>query len=202
MITPMDIHNKEFKKGFRGYSEEDVDTFMSQVASDYELIYRDNRELKDAIDQLREKIRHYEQMESTMNNTLVLAQETAENVKAAARKEADIIVQGAEQERRNLLDDTTRSLREAQEKYEALRQETAVFRAKMQSILQAQLKLVDEMVLGESKQDSEELKKTLADTEALYLDETKVLTPVVEALEEVAVVEEVALEQPVLEEDK
>lgn len=36
MLTPMDIHNKEFKRGFRGYSEEDVDAFMNNIASDYE----------------------------------------------------------------------------------------------------------------------------------------------------------------------
>ncbi len=151
MITPMDIHNKEFKKGFRGYSEEDVNAFMAEVASDYELLYRDNRELKDVIEQLREKIRHYEQMESTMNSTLVLAQETAENVKSAARKEAELIVQGAEQEKRAMLEDTTRSLREAQEKYETIRHDIAVFRAKMQSMLSSQMKMVEEMVLADAR---------------------------------------------------
>ena len=41
MLTPMDIHNKEFKKGFRGYAEEDVDTFMESLATDYEKVYRE-----------------------------------------------------------------------------------------------------------------------------------------------------------------
>ena len=47
MLTPMDIHNKEFKKGFRGYSEEDVDAFMEELASDYEKVYREYCELKE-----------------------------------------------------------------------------------------------------------------------------------------------------------
>lgn len=38
MLTPMDIHNKEFKRGFRGYSEEDVDAFMNNIAGDYEKV--------------------------------------------------------------------------------------------------------------------------------------------------------------------
>ena len=41
MLTPMDIHNKEFKRGFRGYSEEDVDAFMNNIAGDYEKVYRE-----------------------------------------------------------------------------------------------------------------------------------------------------------------
>ena len=47
MLTPMDIHNKEFKRVFRGYSEEDVDAFMNNIAGDYEKVYREYCELKE-----------------------------------------------------------------------------------------------------------------------------------------------------------
>lgn len=154
MITPMDIHNREFKKGFRGYSEEDVDAFMTQVANDYEVVFRDNREMKEAIEQLREKLTQYEQMESTMNNTLVLAQETAENVKLAARKEAELIIQSAEQQKNNMLQETVRSLRDGQEKYELIRNDVAVFRAKMESLLKSQQQLLDQTELAPCRVDA------------------------------------------------
>ena len=41
MITPMDIHNKTFSRGLRGYSQEEVDAFLQELASDYERIYRE-----------------------------------------------------------------------------------------------------------------------------------------------------------------
>ena len=85
MLTPMDIHNKEFKKGFRGYAEEDVDTFMESLATDYEKVYREYCELKERCESLQDKLAQYEKMEATMNSTLMLAQQTAENVKVAAR---------------------------------------------------------------------------------------------------------------------
>lgn len=151
MITPMDIHNKEFEKGFRGYDTEAVDAFMTELVHDYEVLYRENREMTDKIEQLEKRLAQYEQMEATMNNTLVLAQETGENVKQAARKEADLILQEAEQERQNILRDAQRSLREAHDKYAVIRNEVAVFRAKMESILNSQLQLLDGCVLGESK---------------------------------------------------
>ena len=47
MLTPMDIHNKEFKRGFRGYAEGDVDNFMETLATDYEKVYREYSELKE-----------------------------------------------------------------------------------------------------------------------------------------------------------
>ena len=76
MLTPMDIHNKEFKRGFRGYSEEDVDAFMNNIAGDYEKVYREYCELKERCDSLQDKLTQYEKMEATMNSTLMLAQQT------------------------------------------------------------------------------------------------------------------------------
>ena len=46
MITPMDIHNKTFSRGLRGYSQEEVDAFLQELASDYERIYREHREME------------------------------------------------------------------------------------------------------------------------------------------------------------
>lgn len=151
MITPMDIHNKEFEKGFRGYNSDEVDAFLAELVGDYETLYRDNREMTDKIEYLEKRLAQYEQMEETMNNTLVLAQETGESVKTAARKEADLIIQEAEQQRKQILEDAERSLREGQEKYAIIRNEIAVFRAKMESILTSQLQMLDGCVLGDSK---------------------------------------------------
>lgn len=184
MITPMDIHNKEFEKGFRGYDTDAVDAFMTELVHDYEVLYRENREMTDKIEQLEKRLAQYEQMEATMNNTLVLAQETGENVKQAARKEADLILQEAEQERQNILRDAQRSLREAHDKYAVIRNEVAVFRAKMESILNSQLQLLDGCVLGESKiavdtadmDDAEETAEAVAVTETAMDEE-----PVVDA---------------------
>lgn len=154
MITPMDIHNREFKRGFRGYSEEDVDAFMTELASDYETVYKENREMKEQMEKLRERISQYEQTEATMNNALMLAQQTAENVKASARKEAELIIQGADQQKKNMMEDTLRSLQSAQEKYAIIRNDVAVFRAKMESILNSQLQMLDGVMLGECRIDS------------------------------------------------
>ncbi|SUP42940.1 DivIVA domain-containing protein [Veillonella criceti] len=150
MITPMDIHNKEFETGFRGYDKDAVNAFMAELVHDYETLYRDNREMTDKIEQLEKRIAQYEQMEATMNNTLVLAQETGENVKNAARKEADLIIQEAEQQRKQILEEAERSLREGQEKYSIIRNEVAVFKARMESILNSQLQMLEGCVLGDS----------------------------------------------------
>lgn len=151
MITPMDIHNKEFETGFRGYDKEAVNAFMAELVHDYETLYRDNREMTDTIEQLEKRIAQYEKMEATMNDALVLAQETGENVKNSARKEADLIIQEAEQQRRQIIAEAERQLREGCEKYAVIRNEVAVFKARMESLLNSQMQMVDGYVLGDSK---------------------------------------------------
>ena len=96
MITPMDSHNKTFSKKLRGYADDEVNSFLEEVASDYERIYREHREMEEQMDSLKSRLAHYEKMEATMSSTLVMAQETAENVKTTAKKEADVIVREAQ----------------------------------------------------------------------------------------------------------
>lgn len=108
MITPMDIHNKTFSKGLRGYSEEEVNDFLRQIVTDYEQIYREHREMEEQMDQMKTKLANYEKISETMTNTLQLAKDTAENVKKNAKRNADILIANAHAE-------GNRQVREAEE---------------------------------------------------------------------------------------
>ncbi|MDU3214280.1 MAG: DivIVA domain-containing protein [Negativicoccus succinicivorans] len=151
MLTPMDIHNKTFSKGLRGYAQEEVEQFLEEVVNDYEKIYREHREMEEETDMLRTKLKNYETMETTMTSTLMMAQETAENVKVNARKEAELIIAKAETEKEQMLRDTADSLRSAQEQYNQIMADISVFRAKLRSLLESQLALVDTMVADPSQ---------------------------------------------------
>ena len=108
MITPMDIHNKTFSKGLRGYSEEEVNDFLRQIVADYEQIYREHREMEEQMDQMKTKLANYEKISETMTNTLQLAKDTAENVKKNAKRNAEILIANAHVE-------GNRQIREAEE---------------------------------------------------------------------------------------
>lgn len=105
MITPMDIHNKTFSGQIRGYSKDEVNAFLEELASDYEKIYREHRVMEEEMDTIRTKLRNYEKMEFTMSHTLVMAQETADNVKKNAHKEAELSLQEAQSEAQKIVSD-------------------------------------------------------------------------------------------------
>lgn len=91
MLTPEDLKKKNFSKGFRGYETEEVDKFLAEVIKEYEYLYLDNLEQKETIERVSSKLEYYQQMESTMQSTLAVAQETADEVKANSEKKAALL---------------------------------------------------------------------------------------------------------------
>lgn len=138
-ITPIDIQNKEFERAFRGYDIEDVDDFLDHVAKDLEQLLRENLEMKEKIGQLQEKNKNYYKMEETMHNAIVVAQETAEEVKLSARREADLIKREAEREARQVVDEARLRSSRVMAEHEELIKEGQVFKMRFRSFIEAQL---------------------------------------------------------------
>src|SRR5690625_6378153 len=91
-LTPLDIHNKELSKKFKGYDEDEVNEFLDQVIKDYEMVIREATEYKERVKQLEEKLGHFENIESTLNKSILVEQETAEEVMSIERKETKLII--------------------------------------------------------------------------------------------------------------
>ena len=68
MLTPMDIHNKEFGKSIRGFDCDEVNEFLNEVVQAYEILYRENREMTDKVEQMEKRLNQYESTEETMRN--------------------------------------------------------------------------------------------------------------------------------------
>jgi len=90
-ITPVDIQHKTFKKALQGYDRTDVDQFLDDVIEQLEDDAHQRAALQAEIADLKERISHFKAMEESLQNTLILAQRTADETKASAHKEADLI---------------------------------------------------------------------------------------------------------------
>jgi cell division initiation protein len=90
-ITIVDIQHKQFKKKLNGYDPADVDQYLDEIIETLEDEASKRSALEAEISDLRERISHFKAMEESLHNTLLLAQRTADEVKASAHKEADLI---------------------------------------------------------------------------------------------------------------
>ncbi|MGL5244348.1 MAG: DivIVA domain-containing protein [Sarcina sp.] len=144
-LTPMEINNKEFKKALRGYCAEEVDEFLDRIVEEFENLYRENTSLKEKIESSTEKIEHYSKIENTIQNTLLLAQNTAEQAKANAQKEADVIIKSANDTAQRILDKAHNDVVQINDEYERVKQEFVKFRAKFRSFMNFQLETFDDL---------------------------------------------------------
>ncbi|QDP40107.1 DivIVA domain-containing protein [Radiobacillus deserti] len=142
-LTPLDIHNKEFTRGFRGYDEDEVNEFLDQVIKDYELLIREKKELKEKVDYLNEKLGHFTNIEETLNKSILIAQETAEEVKGNAAKESKLIIKEAEKNADRIINEALHKSRKISIEVEELKKQAKVFRTRLKMLVEAQLDLIE-----------------------------------------------------------
>ena len=109
----MDIHNKEFKRSFRGYNEDEIDEFLDQVVNDYGRLYRENDQLKKDLELSKKANVDYVSREQTIKDTLVMAQKTAEEVTKSAKENADALKETTARDCQNLRRQTEIDCKEA-----------------------------------------------------------------------------------------
>lgn len=145
-LTPLDIRRQEFRKSLRGYEPTGVEDFRVRVADELERVIREKSVLEERLAALTEQVRAYRERERAMNEALVAAQQLRADTRAAAEREAQVIVREAEAEGRRLLEEArTAEVAVRQQAAEAERQYQAYlggFRALLERQL-AELRTLD-----------------------------------------------------------
>jgi DivIVA domain len=131
----MEIRNQQFGKSLRGYNEDEVKMFLQHVAQDYENLYGENSQLKESIQKCKFELEKYHRIEESMNNSLILAQQTAETLKTSAEKEAE-----------KMLNDAKRAIGEMLEVYQELLKSLNMFNMEFKSRLNLQMEILDKNI--------------------------------------------------------
>ena len=146
MLTPLDIENKKFQKQMmNGYNVDEVDDFLDEITADYEKLYKENSELNAEIERSKADLEKYKNIEDTLQNTLVMAQKTADDIKKNAQEEADNIIKGARAKMQTSVDELTKDLETRKREYSETKKQFDIYRAKMEALLISQLELLKDM---------------------------------------------------------
>ena len=144
MLTPIDIEMKEFKRArIGGYHIDDVNEFLDEVIKSFEEVHRENIELKDKIILLNENISYYKSMEVTLQNTLVLAEKTAQDTKAMAIQKAEQIVLEGTFKADQMIQDARQEVYEITQNINDLQKQYQSAKIQIKKMLQAQLEILE-----------------------------------------------------------
>jgi cell division initiation protein len=95
-LTPLDIREQQFRRVMRGMDPEEVSAFLASVASEFENLLAENKELRQRHVDLEEKLTEYRNMEKALRDTLLTAERVMTESKESAQREAGLIIREAE----------------------------------------------------------------------------------------------------------
>lgn len=155
MLTPADVHNKEFSRGFRGYREEEVDDFLEEIISDFEELYNKISNLEDELSVEREKVTQYQATDKKLRDTLTTAQMTAgeavnsaklriEDMERAAKEECERMHRQTEADVKRRLEEADAKIKERQDLYDAILLRERQFIVRLRSLLRSELAMLDD----------------------------------------------------------
>ncbi len=141
-LTPNDIHNKEFHRGFRGYAENEVDEFLDEVVREFEVLLRERQELRMHAEEAEQRLSRFEELEQHLQKALVVAQQTADEVRQNAQREAELITREAQQRAEQVMDEARAQLKILERDLLERRRELDVWKARVRSLLESELALL------------------------------------------------------------
>jgi cell division initiation protein len=142
-ITPLDIQQKQFPMKFRGFDVEEVYAFLEVIREEMEDLLRENANLKENIQRVEGQIKDYKDMETTLRETLLTAQQMAEDYKTNARKEAELLVREAELRADSTLKETQEKVIKIHEDIVDLKGIRRHFKEEIKRLVEGHLKMLE-----------------------------------------------------------
>ena len=145
MLRPIDIQNKEFEKKIKGYDCDEVDDFLDLVIQDYEKLCKENQALKDRIGILTDAVESYKNIEDTMQKTLEIAKQNADELRKNAELEAQMIVSKAKLDATRLSKQIDDEHVKKHQEMLSLKTEIESYRTRIQAVCSALMKTVEDI---------------------------------------------------------
>jgi cell division initiation protein len=136
---------EKFTKVLRGYNPTEVNKFIDEIILKVESIMSEMKEKDSEINLLKEKLSHYNAIETTLNKAIFAAQEAGDQIKRVARQEGDLIIEEAKKNANRIVNEAL--VRAERTEYETtlLKKNINVFKNRLRSIIEAQLEMVDDL---------------------------------------------------------
>src|SRR5215813_829362 len=142
-FTPLDIRQKRFETSFRGFAARDVQGFLELLAAEFEDVVKENIGLKDELKRTQVELERHLERERALQQTLVTAQRVSEDLRDAAKKEAEIVDAEAELQSEKIVHHLDQLLVRGVDDINELKRQRSRFEAEIRSLVSGHLKLLE-----------------------------------------------------------
>ncbi len=142
-ITPLDIQQKRFSRAMRGYDREEVEAFLSLVASSFEDLVKELNSLREDLARRDEDIAAHRDLERTLQETLVTAQRASDEIRESARREGEIAIGEAELQAEKIVQGAHQRFLRIVDDIQEMKRLRVQFEASVRSLVDGHAKLLD-----------------------------------------------------------
>ena len=136
---------KKFKKSFRGYNKDEVNDFVSEVVNKVEVMVTELNKKDTSINDLKKELAYYKNMEETLNKSILMAEETSQQMRRLARIESENIISDAKKNANKIIDDALTKSSKIEAESLLLKKNVQVFKTRLKNIIEQQLQMVDDI---------------------------------------------------------
>jgi cell division initiation protein len=176
-IRPIDVRRKEFKSSFRGYDANQVDDFLDAVADEFERNYTENQRMREEVSSLRDRLQQFEDLEGSIRDALVHAEQAsndlrraaaqeAEGIKQSAQREANFTIREAQSRSHQMLADSSARIERVQDSYDALQEAKRSFANEFRHLLKTYTDIMENMEVASAREIEASLRGRI-DTESI-----------------------------------
>lgn len=141
-LTPLEIKKQDFKIKVRGFDPAEVEAFLEMVSEEFEEILNERKRLSDEVIKLKTQLRDYQQVEKTLQETLMNAQESVTQSKENSKREAQIILREAELKAERILDEAREKIERMRTELNIIRSQKESFAKRLKHLLESQIELI------------------------------------------------------------
>ena len=142
-ITPLDITQKRFPRTMRGYDRQEVEAFLSLVASEFEELVREVQSLRSDVSRMDEEIAEHRSRERALQETMVTAQKACEDIRESARKEAELTLAEAELQGEKIVQGAHAKFLRIVDDIAELKRQRSSFEAQVRAVVESHQKLLE-----------------------------------------------------------
>ena len=135
-VTPIEIQNRKFSKKWRGIDPVEVEAFLALAGEEIEDLTRARADLESRVRALETENAEHRERERMLRDTLLSAQRASEDIRGAARKEAELIVQQAEDSSERLTHRALQRSAEIEKAIEDLKIQRTALRLQLEKLVE------------------------------------------------------------------
>ena len=134
----------KFSTSIQGYKKEEVNDFVKEVTKEYESMLQKLKNSCEVIESLKSELKHYKDIESTLNRAILIAEESTSNIKKAAYDESKVIIEDAKRNATKIINNALTKAERIESEAESLRRKVSAYKRRFRTLVEGQLDEIEQ----------------------------------------------------------